>query len=110
MSPFKRGITTRAQFVQESIDLGREEQGGVKAHQGEMPFNVHGATGGVGVLLVPLARLADARVIETASPAKHNGLRSAQNVLGTTKNGDKLVSGFEFLIRHISEGRKLGPE
>lgn len=37
---------------------------------------VHGATGGVGVLLVQLARLAGVRVIGTASPAKHNGLRA----------------------------------
>ena len=37
---------------------------------------VHGATGGVGVLLVQLARLAGARVIGTASPAKHDVLRA----------------------------------
>jgi len=37
---------------------------------------VHGATGGVGVLLVQLARLAGARVIGTASPAKHDVVRA----------------------------------
>ncbi|MCX6046308.1 MAG: medium chain dehydrogenase/reductase family protein, partial [Chloroflexi bacterium] len=37
---------------------------------------VHGATGGVGVLLVQLARLAGARVIGTASPAKHDKVRA----------------------------------
>ena len=37
---------------------------------------VHGATGGVGVLLVQLARLAGARVIGTASAAKQDALRA----------------------------------
>ncbi len=37
---------------------------------------VHGASGGVGVLLVQLARLASARVIGTASPAKHDAVRA----------------------------------
>ncbi len=37
---------------------------------------VHGASGGVGVLLVQLARLAGARVIGTASPAKHDAVRA----------------------------------
>ncbi|MFB9904630.1 medium chain dehydrogenase/reductase family protein [Allokutzneria oryzae] len=37
---------------------------------------VHGAAGGVGSLLVQLARLAGARVIGTASAAKHDLLRS----------------------------------
>jgi len=39
---------------------------------------VHGATGGVGGLLVQLARLAGARVIGTASPAKHDAVRAAR--------------------------------
>lgn len=37
---------------------------------------VHGATGGVGVLLVQLARLAGARVLGTASAANQDALRS----------------------------------
>ena len=37
---------------------------------------VHGATSGVGVLLVQLARLAGLRVLGTASPAKHDALRA----------------------------------
>jgi len=37
---------------------------------------VHGASGGVGVLLVQLAHLAGARVLGTASPAKHDAVRA----------------------------------
>ncbi|HEX8520417.1 MAG TPA: zinc-binding dehydrogenase, partial [Pseudonocardia sp.] len=37
---------------------------------------VHGATGGVGLLLVELAALAGARVVATGSPAKHDALRA----------------------------------
>lgn len=37
---------------------------------------VHGATGGVGVLLVQLAHIAGVRVIGTASPAKHDVARA----------------------------------
>lgn len=37
---------------------------------------VHGATGGVGVLLVQLAQVAGARVIGTASTAKHDAVRA----------------------------------
>jgi 2-desacetyl-2-hydroxyethyl bacteriochlorophyllide A dehydrogenase len=37
---------------------------------------VHGATGGVGVLLVQLARITGARVIGTASPTKHDVVRA----------------------------------
>ena len=37
---------------------------------------VHGASGGVGTLLVQLARLAGADVIGTASVAKHAGVRA----------------------------------
>ena len=37
---------------------------------------VHGATGGVGTILVQLARLAGARVLGTASPRHHDALRA----------------------------------
>ena len=46
-----------------------------RVHAGQTVL-VHGASGGVGVLLVQLARLAGARVIGTASPAKHDAVRA----------------------------------
>jgi len=52
---------------------------------------VHGATGGVGVLLVQLARLAGARVIGTASPAKHDVVR-ALGAEPLDYHGDDLVA------------------
>ena len=42
----------------------------------EQTIVVHGATGGVGVLLVQLARIAGVRVIGTASPAKFDVVRA----------------------------------
>ncbi len=52
---------------------------------------VHGASGGVGVLLVQLARLAGARVIGTASPAKHDAVR-ALGAEPLDYHGDDLVA------------------
>ncbi len=52
---------------------------------------VHGATGGVGVLLVQLARLAGARVLGTASPAKHDTVR-ALDAEPLDYQGDDLVA------------------
>jgi len=52
---------------------------------------VHGATGGVGVLLVQLARLAGARVLGTASPAKHDVVR-ALGAEPLDYHGDDLVA------------------
>jgi len=52
---------------------------------------VHGATSGVGVLLVQLARLAGARVLGTASPAKHDAVR-ALGAEPLDYHGDDLVA------------------
>jgi len=52
---------------------------------------VHGATGGVGVLLVQLARLAGARVLGTASPAKQDAVR-ALGAEPLDYHGDDLVA------------------
>jgi len=52
---------------------------------------VHGASGGVGGLLVQLARLAGARVIGTASPTKHDAVR-ALGAEPLDYHGDDLVA------------------
>ena len=52
---------------------------------------VHGASGGVGVLLVQLARMAGARVLGTASPAKHDVVR-ALGAEPLDYHGDDLVA------------------
>jgi NADPH:quinone reductase-like Zn-dependent oxidoreductase len=49
---------------------------------------VHGASGGVGTLLVQLARLADAEVIGTASAAKHDHVRSLGAIPVDYRNED----------------------
>jgi len=60
---------------------------------------VHGASGGVGTLLVQLARLAGAEVIGTASASKHAGVRELGAVPVDYKGEDVPTS-----VRDISPG------
>jgi NADPH:quinone reductase-like Zn-dependent oxidoreductase len=62
---------------------------------------VHGAGGGVGIAAIQLARLRRATVIGTASPAKHNALRS----LGIDHVVDSGGGGGEAEIARLTGGR-----
>jgi NADPH:quinone reductase-like Zn-dependent oxidoreductase len=60
---------------------------------------VHGASGGVGTLLVQLARLAGATVIGTASASKHDGVRALGAIPIDYRAGDVSAR-----VREISPG------
>ena len=62
---------------------------------------IHSAAGGVGQAAVQLCRLAGARIIGSASPAKHDVLRAQ----GIEAVFDSRRSGFADLVREVTGGR-----
>lgn len=75
-----------------------ERMGGLKADETVL---VHGAGGGVGTACVQLARRIGARVIGTASAAKHDFLKSA----GVDVCIDYTREDFEERVREVTDGR-----
>ena len=75
-----------------------EVMGGLRAGDTVL---IHSAGGGVGIAAIQLARRIGARVIGTASAAKHDALRK----LGVEHCIDYRTEDFEVRVREITEGR-----